>query len=277
MNARFYVPYINRFLSADSIIPDQTNPQSFNRYTYSYNNPIKYTDPTGHYVTDESDATYDCTNTLDCQTTAQYGNGDYHPCNYSLDCVYPKNFDNAGYLIAESPYDALVLGATANAQTTKLGTLTIGFEVVINFETNEFSSFFVLGGNWGKAVGSKANMFFYGGGAGNLEEGNYSYRGAYQSFNISASYAHLAAGGGRAWVPGDDPFSPELPYADVIGWAPGLGTGFNYSKTEYVPLLTNNWETGAMSVDFIPYAQEKWSAFQNQVTNDWNFWSSLWD
>lgn len=50
MNARYYVPYINRFLSADSIVPDREDPQSFNRYSYSYNNPLKYTDPSGHCI-----------------------------------------------------------------------------------------------------------------------------------------------------------------------------------------------------------------------------------
>lgn len=48
MNARFYVPEIGSFASADTIVPDPMNPQSFNRYGYAYNNPIKYTDPSGH-------------------------------------------------------------------------------------------------------------------------------------------------------------------------------------------------------------------------------------
>ena len=50
MNARYYVPYINRFLSADTIVPDREDPQSFNRYSYGLNNPLRYTDPTGHRV-----------------------------------------------------------------------------------------------------------------------------------------------------------------------------------------------------------------------------------
>jgi hypothetical protein len=29
-------------------VPEPSNPQSFNRYAYSYNNPINYTDPSGH-------------------------------------------------------------------------------------------------------------------------------------------------------------------------------------------------------------------------------------
>lgn len=54
MNARYYVPYINRFASADTIVPNAKNPQSFNRYSYSYNNPVKYRDPSGHLACNSS-------------------------------------------------------------------------------------------------------------------------------------------------------------------------------------------------------------------------------
>ena len=36
-----------RFLSADPTIPDPSNPQSYNRYGYTVNNPLTYIDPTG--------------------------------------------------------------------------------------------------------------------------------------------------------------------------------------------------------------------------------------
>jgi hypothetical protein len=48
--ARFYVPGIGRFASADTLVPDHKNPQQYNRYTYALNNTLKYVDPTGHYV-----------------------------------------------------------------------------------------------------------------------------------------------------------------------------------------------------------------------------------
>ncbi len=48
--ARWYDPGLGRFLSPDTIIPDPTNPQSLNRYSYVYNNPLKYRDPSGHIV-----------------------------------------------------------------------------------------------------------------------------------------------------------------------------------------------------------------------------------
>jgi RHS repeat-associated protein len=37
--ARFYVPGIGRFASADTIVPNPANPQSFNRYSYVLNSP----------------------------------------------------------------------------------------------------------------------------------------------------------------------------------------------------------------------------------------------
>jgi hypothetical protein len=37
-----------RFVQADTIVPEPANPMAFDRYAYVYNNPLKYTDPTGH-------------------------------------------------------------------------------------------------------------------------------------------------------------------------------------------------------------------------------------
>jgi hypothetical protein len=46
--ARFYSPYINRFIQPDTLIPDVPNPQTWNHYSYAINNPILYNDPDGH-------------------------------------------------------------------------------------------------------------------------------------------------------------------------------------------------------------------------------------
>ena len=44
-----YEPGIGRFLSPDSTAPDLLNPQSLNKYSYCFNNPLKYNDPTGNW------------------------------------------------------------------------------------------------------------------------------------------------------------------------------------------------------------------------------------
>jgi len=49
MNARLYDPVLGRFISADTVVPGAGNMQAFNRYSYVDNNPLKYTDPSGHW------------------------------------------------------------------------------------------------------------------------------------------------------------------------------------------------------------------------------------
>jgi RHS repeat-associated protein len=51
--ARYYDANIGRFISADTMITDFTNPQTLNRYSYCLNNPLKYTDPSGHGIFDD--------------------------------------------------------------------------------------------------------------------------------------------------------------------------------------------------------------------------------
>lgn len=46
--ARYYDAYLNRWTQPDTIVSNWYNPQSLNRYAYTLNNPVKYTDPTGH-------------------------------------------------------------------------------------------------------------------------------------------------------------------------------------------------------------------------------------
>jgi hypothetical protein len=54
--ARFYVPGIGRFASADTLVPNPANPQGWNRYSYVNNQPLVYNDPTGHWLESAWDA-----------------------------------------------------------------------------------------------------------------------------------------------------------------------------------------------------------------------------
>ena len=47
MNGRMYDPIMSSFLSVDNYVQAPDFSQSFNRYAYCWNNPLKYTDPSG--------------------------------------------------------------------------------------------------------------------------------------------------------------------------------------------------------------------------------------
>lgn len=47
MNGRLYDPVLGVFFSPDSYVQAPADAQSYNRYTYCLNNPLKYTDPSG--------------------------------------------------------------------------------------------------------------------------------------------------------------------------------------------------------------------------------------
>ena len=46
-NGRMYDPVMSSFLSVGRYVQNPSNSQSFNRYSYCWNNPLKYTDPSG--------------------------------------------------------------------------------------------------------------------------------------------------------------------------------------------------------------------------------------
>ena len=50
MNGRIYDASLARFLQADPYVQFPTDLQSHNRYSYVMNNPLAYTDPSGHFL-----------------------------------------------------------------------------------------------------------------------------------------------------------------------------------------------------------------------------------
>jgi RHS repeat-associated protein len=58
-DARLYDPVVGKFASADPIVQAPFFSQSFNRYAYSFNNPLIYVDPTGYNAADFGDSKND--------------------------------------------------------------------------------------------------------------------------------------------------------------------------------------------------------------------------
>jgi RHS repeat-associated protein len=50
MNGRIYDPLLGRFLSADPTVQFPGFPDSYNRFSYVLNNPLRYTDPSGYNI-----------------------------------------------------------------------------------------------------------------------------------------------------------------------------------------------------------------------------------
>ena len=50
MNGRLYDPMLGRMLSPDIVVQQTDYTQSYNRYSYCFNNPLRFTDPTGWVV-----------------------------------------------------------------------------------------------------------------------------------------------------------------------------------------------------------------------------------
>jgi RHS repeat-associated protein len=59
--ARWFDPYLGRFVQADTIVPGG-DPKSWDRYAYVLNNPLRWVDPTGHVCSDPEDPTPTCEN-----------------------------------------------------------------------------------------------------------------------------------------------------------------------------------------------------------------------
>jgi len=70
--ARWFDPSLGRFLSPDTIVPTSTQgTQAWDRYAFVNNNPVRYTDPTGHVAEDDCDpASEQCDYQLHTETTS---------------------------------------------------------------------------------------------------------------------------------------------------------------------------------------------------------------
>ena len=110
--ARLYSPLVGRFVQPDTLIPNPSNPQVWNRYSYVNNRPINFNDPTGHRPCGDVEA-LDCDgnpNNLGIRTRSNGGGGGddddeptddvagrqcgYHPCEVAN--LYQTGWENFG-------------------------------------------------------------------------------------------------------------------------------------------------------------------------------------
>ena len=72
LRARYYDPYVGRFISEDTYKGRANEPLSLNRYTYVLNNPLIYWDPTGHWEQGDNDLNVEAQAKIIALTSAYY-------------------------------------------------------------------------------------------------------------------------------------------------------------------------------------------------------------
>ena len=55
MLTHLHDPTLARFIQPDILVPNPGDPQSLKRYSYVRNNPVRFTDPSGHYYIEDKD------------------------------------------------------------------------------------------------------------------------------------------------------------------------------------------------------------------------------
>lgn len=110
----------------------------------------------------------------------------------------------------------------------------------------------------------------YVGGVNNLNGSNYNYRGVSRTASASAAAGPLGLTTGYTYNLNDNPFDPKGVWSEYVGWAPGMGASVGVSDANYIPIFTNNLETGESSWEIIKYAQEHWQMTVDDFTGAWN-------
>ena len=255
MNARFYLGSIGRFASADTIVPDLANPQAFNRYSYTINNPLKYTDPGGHRyyepacdcIVDDGDSDSNWDSNLDRA--------------FDWDPVQSKRIGNlaSGWTISEnvagSQTSAGAIGASVSGDAGPISMVT-GGEILLNDNTNEISLFWYSGG--GTSIGAGANGAVYLSGIHDLES-NAAYRGQYLIVDATAAVGVGGLTTGGFGVPELEEGAltiSEHGTGNFIGYAFGANMSVSANLVWYEELVTVNLDNGEIRMNGLLFGEQ---------------------
>lgn len=258
-----YVPNTNRWLSPDTIVPDPANPQSFNRYSYVENNPINFSDPTGHCKNgrgtgpdtcqvvggpDVSIGTWRWYNEVAPRNGVQTHAMTTGELEFFIDTV-----------IRENVPDAYGIGVSASASIdTPLGGVegNIGREEVFDPDTRQRTTFLVVGGDisigpnggfieWTKRLFSpdgnpspiNASVSPYYSAIYNVDDVVADYSGTFIYDTTTAAYEYGATWG-EAYSPNDP--NRNLAHSTTSGLAFGYALTTNHGANYYIPIKTHN-------------------------------------
>jgi RHS repeat-associated protein len=118
-NSRWMDPSLGRFTQPDTIVPTSTQgTQAWDRYAFVNNNPVRYNDPTGHYVAGDCDPSRNANCDVQKEENEANGEGDNIWCPPSeQDCTVHEfgyaTEDDLQYIdqLLSDAIDALIVAA----------------------------------------------------------------------------------------------------------------------------------------------------------------------
>ena len=280
MNARYYLPEVGRFISADTIVPDPKDPQTYNRYSYALNSPTNYTDPTGHCTSNYEAGSLEMETCLSAWNSvsnylfgAAFGPGGsghfpnelisdwlanadistlenlmqsygieygytYAPPARISELTLPiSRAENATCQYWQSCYEPVVtreemwpdaFGIGGSGSAAGIYYVTVGEEVVWNYEKGEISLFGYHGQGGGIAL--EADQAIYFAAIWNLQQ-NRDYEGISPTLNVDLA-AIVGVQVSLFWEAGTVPFTGET-WGISMGPSGGGGFGLTGSFTDY--------------------------------------------
>ena len=111
------------------MVPNPTNPQHLNRYSYTLNNPIRATDPSGHCTETGKGDDYcheEQKDWTDDVQTVDDGEGDVYYRNYEVE-IAGSQYSQSDFLqLMLNHYDAFANGPTSQFNRSRTGPLVTG-------------------------------------------------------------------------------------------------------------------------------------------------------
>jgi RHS repeat-associated protein len=139
--ARWYDPLLGRFNQPDTDVPASQGVQAYDRYAYVSNNPLRYTDPTGH-MDDDGDGGSGCVpGDLACQIEP-YEPVDLHLAESVVELVHDQftpSLDGAPNLAGRLAESVCLSRGISGCGETVVGigtTLHLAFDAVIGMVAN---------------------------------------------------------------------------------------------------------------------------------------------
>jgi len=107
--ARYYSPVVRNFISPDPEIHNLYDPQALNRYSYTLNNPMKYTDPTGKNPLLVYSMVYGALMGAGYMGGVMWGSLEYHMMEYKPETGW--NYEREKELVRQRSNQGAALGA----------------------------------------------------------------------------------------------------------------------------------------------------------------------